>query len=281
MPLRRVNAQYVSTGFEQCRDPLLIVTGVDSRANNIAFVIVQQFIGVLLMALIVLAEDKTAQTPVLRENGERVELMLPDNVVGFFERRALTCPDEFFKRRHECGNRRVKIHTAHAVITAGNNTHELSVGGPVFRNGYSGMPGLLLECKYITQCIIGVEVRVALNEACLIALGTANHCCFVFHTLRTVDKGNTALGSKCDSHAIAGDGLHNGRYHGDVHADRAFLLALSELYKRGPERNLVGTAGDGSIAGDQQILVKRMARFIDNSRHNLSPFLFQLALVSQ
>ena len=95
MPLRRVNAQYVSTGFEQCRDPLLIVAGVDSRTNNIAFVIVQQFIGVLLMALIVLAEDKTAQTPVLRENGERVELMLPDNVVGFFERRALTCPDEF------------------------------------------------------------------------------------------------------------------------------------------------------------------------------------------
>ena len=77
MPLRRVNAQYVSTGFEQCRDPLLIVAGVDSRTNNIAFVIVQQFIGVLLMALIVLAEDKTAQTPILRENGERVELMLP------------------------------------------------------------------------------------------------------------------------------------------------------------------------------------------------------------
>ena len=65
MPFRRVNAQYVSTGFEQCRDPLLIVAGVDSRTNNIAFVIVQQFIGVLLMALIVLAEDKTTQTAVM------------------------------------------------------------------------------------------------------------------------------------------------------------------------------------------------------------------------
>lgn len=75
--------------------------GIDARAHNIALLGIQQLVGIILMVGIILAEHHIFQAAALIHNGKRIELMLPDNVVGFRKGGALGCGDELFYGSHE------------------------------------------------------------------------------------------------------------------------------------------------------------------------------------
>ena len=118
-----VDAEDVRPRLQQGGDARFIVPGVDARAHDVALVGVQQLQGVLLVALVVLAEDEVAEPAGPVDDGKGVQLVLPDDVVGLLEGGALRRPDELFKGGHESGDLGVRLHAAHPVVPAGDNAH--------------------------------------------------------------------------------------------------------------------------------------------------------------
>lgn len=63
-----------------------VVAGVDARADEVALLVILKREGVLLVLGVVLAEDEVEQVVVFIHDGQRVELVLPDDVVSLLER---------------------------------------------------------------------------------------------------------------------------------------------------------------------------------------------------
>ena len=78
-----VNANHVTACCQQSGTTFCVVAGVDTCAYHIALLIVQHFVGVFLVACVVLAEYEVHQVAVSVHDGQGVELVIPDNVVGF------------------------------------------------------------------------------------------------------------------------------------------------------------------------------------------------------
>ena len=79
-----VNAQYVGPGLHQGGYPLGIVPGVDASAYQIPLVAVQELQGVVLVGGVVLPEDEVQEVAIGVHNGQGVQLIGPDDVVGLF-----------------------------------------------------------------------------------------------------------------------------------------------------------------------------------------------------
>ena len=77
--------QHVRTGLQQGGNAGGIVTGVDARAYQIALLVVQQLQRIVLVGGVVLAEHEIQQVVILVHDGQAVELVLPDDVVGFLQ----------------------------------------------------------------------------------------------------------------------------------------------------------------------------------------------------
>jgi len=78
-----VDDQNVNTGFQQSGNSLGVVTGVDARADKVALLGVQQFLRIGLVGGVVLAEYEVHQMIVLVHDGQGVQLVLPNDIVGF------------------------------------------------------------------------------------------------------------------------------------------------------------------------------------------------------
>ena len=232
---------------------------------------IQQLIGILLVILIVLAKDKIAKPTGFINDRKGIELMRPDDIIGLFEGGTFCRPDQLVIRGHKIADFRLGIHTADAVVAAGDNADKLAVGGSVFRYGNGGMPGLLLQAEYVSECGFRADVRVAANKTCFIAFCTTNHGGLIRNALRTVNKGNAAFCRKGDSKSVSGDGLHDGRDHRNVHCNGG-RLSFFELNQRGFQGDVVGNACCGGITRDQQILIKSMGGLVDDGCHGFSPF---------
>ena len=69
------------------------------------------------MGVIVLAENEILEMLFIIDEGKSVELMVPDYIVAFFQRGALMCGYEFFKRTHELGNLRIRRHPGDTIVS--------------------------------------------------------------------------------------------------------------------------------------------------------------------
>ena len=78
------------------------------------------------MRRIVLAKNEIFQSAVAVDDRERVELMLPDNIVCKLERCSLRRGNETLERSHKRCDLLIKAHARHAVVTARNNTEQLA-----------------------------------------------------------------------------------------------------------------------------------------------------------
>ena len=88
---------------------------------------IQQLVRVFLMILVVLAENKRNKTSVVIYDRKCIQLIIPDNVIGLFQRCAFFRIDHLFDRCHKAFHLIRRIHTADPVITAGNDTYQLAV----------------------------------------------------------------------------------------------------------------------------------------------------------
>ena len=72
--------------FQKCGNTLLIISGVDAGAHHVAFGAVDQLVLIFLMAVIILAEYQIYQPPFFIYKRKAVNLVFPDNIVGFLLR---------------------------------------------------------------------------------------------------------------------------------------------------------------------------------------------------
>ena len=99
-----------------------------------------------------------------------------------------------------------------------------------------------------------------------------DHSGLILNALRAVNKGNTALTSQCNGQLIAGDRLHDGADHGDVHLQGALFLTLAILNKGGLEADRRGDILGRGVAGNQQVFTKSAGGFFIKICHSQSSF---------
>ena len=221
-----VDAQDIGAGLDEQRHALGIVAGVDTGPDHVALVAVEQLVGVGLVAVVVLSEDDTHQVIVVVDDGQGVELVVPDDVVGNLEADVLVAHDELLTRGHELGDLRLVVIAAGAIVTAGDDAQELTLGSAVVGDRHGGVTGLLLELDDLLHGHVGGQRGIGLNEAGLVILDGLDHSGLGLGALGTVNEGQATLGSERDTHVDARDGLHDGGNHGDVQGDCRLLTAL-------------------------------------------------------
>ena len=128
--------------------------------------------------------------------------------------------DDLVDGCHEGLDLCIERHAADTVITACDDTDELSARGSVFRNCHCGMSGLFFQSKNIRKSGIRADVGIAGDKSGLIALGASDHSRLALNALRPVNKGHAAALSQCHCQAVAGYRLHDRGDHGDGQLDR-------------------------------------------------------------
>ena len=250
-----VDAQNVCACLNESGNALCVVAAVYARADDVALPAVEDLVGVILMLRVVLAENEVEQSALGVNDGQGVELVVPDDVVCFLERGALGSGDELLKRGHELGNAGCGVHAGNAVVAAGDYAEQLAVCLAVGGDCHGGVALLRLECEHVREGRVGGDVRCAGHEACLIALDASYHCRLVLDGLRAVDERNAALLGKRNCHRVVGNGLHDGGSEGSVERNGAFLAFL-EFHQRSFEGHVIGDAVLARVAGDKKILAE-------------------------
>ena len=98
--LRGVDAQHIHTGIHQCGHALSVIAGVDAGAHHIALVLIQQFIGVLLVGVVVLAEHHILQVALGIHQRQGVDLVIPDDIVAVMQAGVGRCGNQLVQRGH-------------------------------------------------------------------------------------------------------------------------------------------------------------------------------------
>ena len=271
--LRRVDAQHIHTGLYQCGHALGVVAGVDAGAYNVALVLIQQLVDVCLVGIVVLAEYHIHQIALGIHQRQGVDLVVPDDVVAVVQRGVGRSGDQLFNGGHKSGNAGVVRGVVDAVIAGGHDAQQLAVRSAVGSDGDGGVAGACLQLQHVMQGGGGSQIGIGHHVTGLEALDAAHHGSLVLDALRAIDKGNAALTSQCNGQLIAGDRLHDGADHGDIHLQRALLLSLAVLDQRGLQADRRGHILRRGIAGDQQVLAKGAGGFFVEISHNQTPFL--------
>ena len=257
-----VNHQHVHAGLHQSGDPLGVIPGVDAGAYHIALLAVQQLQRIALVGVIVLPEDEADQMAVGGEDRQRVELVLPNDVVCGLQGGALRRIDDLLSRGHEGLHLGGGVHAADPVIPAADQAQELAGAGAVVRDGHGGVAGALLQSQHVRQGIAQAKVGVAGDKAGLVVLHPADHVGLLLNGLGNIDEGDAALLGQGDAHLLAGDGLHDCGDHRHVHGQGA-LFALFELHHRGLQGDIGRDALGGRVARHQQVLAEGAGGFIE------------------
>ena len=207
-------------------------------------------------------------------NGQRVELVLPDDVVCFLERSGGGRGDELFARRHEFAHLQVRSHAAHAVVAARHYAEEPAVGGSVLGDGDGRIAVALLEREHVGERVVRREVRSRRHKARLVVLHAAHHLGLALDGLGAEDERKAALLGKGDAQRVVRHRLHDGRGHRDIQADGALLLPPAVAHEGRFERDVVRNAVLGRVAGDKQIFAERVRRFGIVVSHGSAPLFF-------
>ena len=219
------------------------------------------------MGGVVLAEDEVHQTVVVVDDGEAVELVVPDDVVGFLQGSGLGSGDQLLTGGHEGGDLVIGVHTGDAVVAAGDDAQQLAVGGAVGGDGHGGEAVAVLQSQHVGQGVVGGQVGSGGDEAGLVALDTGDHSGLILDGLGAVDEADAALLGQSDGQGVIGDGLHDGRGHGDVQGQGRLLDALAVLDQGGAQGDVGRDALLGSVTGDQQVLAEGAAGLVEEVGH--------------
>ncbi len=269
--LGRIHDQYVRASLHQRGNPFLIVPGVDTRAHHIALMLVQQLQRVVLMGVVVLAEHKGHQGPVLRDDGQSIELVVPNQVIGLLQAGALRGEDQFFHGSHKGRYLLFAIHAADAVIPAGDKAQKPAGAATIFRHSHGGMTRFFLQGQHVEKRAVGPQVGIADHKARLVTLYAADHLGLPVDGLGHIDKGHAALPRKGNAHLIPGDGLHHGGNHGDI-GGKSGLLSPAEFHKGRYQGHVGGNALRGGVARHQQVLAEGVGGFVKKICHKATSF---------
>ena len=101
------------------------------------------------MGIIVFTENHIQKPLVFVNDRQAVELVVPNDIIRFLQRNAFFGINQVLKRSHKlcylCG----RIHSADAVVPAGDNAQQLALGSAVIGYRDSGVPGLCFQIQNI------------------------------------------------------------------------------------------------------------------------------------
>ena len=81
--LRAVDAEHIGACFQKCWNTFLIVSRIDTRSHHVALGTVNQLVFIFLMAVVILAEHEIDKLSFFINQRKTIDLVFPDNVVGF------------------------------------------------------------------------------------------------------------------------------------------------------------------------------------------------------
>jgi len=218
------------------------------------------------VGVVVLAEDDGHEVLVLVDDGQRVELVLPDDVVGNLERGAIGSRDELGERGHELLDLAVEVIAGETVVPGGDDATEPAVGRPVLGDGHRGVAGALAQLDDVAKGHLGRERRIGDHEAGLVRLDLAHHVRLVLDGLGAVDEREATLLREGDGHARTGDRLHDGRDHRDVEGDRR-LLAAPETHERRAKGDVGGNVLRRAVPRNKKVLGKGVGLLLEERCH--------------
>ncbi len=131
---------------------LCVVAGIDACADDIALVVlVQQLVDVLLVGVIVLAENHIQQATFLVDQGQ--ELILLSQMISLQSCRlvvagAVTSLSSRVMNSVTAGS---IVMQGQAVVAAGHDAQQLAVGGAVVGDSDGGVTSAGLEVEHIAQ----------------------------------------------------------------------------------------------------------------------------------
>ena len=220
------------------------------------------------MRIVILAEHEKLEVLLVVDDWQRVNLVVPDDVVGLIEVEGIMTHDELLEGGHKLLDLAVLRVACGAVVTAGDDAEQLAVGSAVVGDSDCGIAGLCLQCNHISERVFGREVGVGNYKTCLVFLHLAHHLRLVVDGLRTVNERNAAVFGKRNRHIGIRHRLHNSRCERNVERERR-CFALLVLDKR----RLKVDVGRGAILGceprNQQVLVESPGNFVDYVCHGL------------
>ena len=266
-----IDHQHVHTGLQQRGNTGRIVPGIDAGAHQIAFFAVQQFLRILLVGGVVLAEHEVHQVVIFIDDGQAVQLVVPDDVVGSLQRGILGSGDQLGAGGHKGGHLIVGVHAGNAVVPGGDDAQQLAGGCAVVGDGDGREAVARLQSQHVRQSGVRGQVGSGNHEARLVIFDLAHHLGLAFDGLGAENEADTALLGQRNGQRIIGNGLHDGGGQRNIQGDRRLLHALAVLDQRRFQGNTVRDAFFGSIAGDEQIFAEGVAGFRIIVRHGLIP----------
>ena len=257
-----VDTQHVRSGGQQGGDPLLIVSAINACTHQVPLLAVQQLQRILLVAGVVLAEHEVHQLALCVHNGQGIQLMGPDDVVGFLQSGFRRGGDQLFQRRHEGGHLLLGAHAADPVVTAGHNAQQPAGGGAVLGDGHGGVAVLGLQGQHICQGVFRGQIACGDNEACLMALYPCHHGGLGLDGLCAVDERKSAFLGQCDGKLIVRHGLHDSAHQRNVQGNGGLFLTLPVLGQCRTQGYVGRNAILSRVPGNQQILAEGVAGFL-------------------
>ena len=255
--LGRVDAQHVGARLDQRRNALGVVAGVDACAHHVSLMGVEHLVGVRFVGIVVLAEHHIGERVVVVHERQRIQLVIPDDIVSNLEGGVRRRHNQLLARGHELGNLLIAAHAGKAIIALGNHAKQLTVRRAVVGNRHRGVVGGLLQGDDLVKRHVGRKVGVGLDEPSLVVLHALDHGGFLLDGLVAVDEGKAALGGKCYGHVVVRDGGHDSGHHRNVQRKRALLFALAILDERRFQADRRRNARSRRVARHQKILVER------------------------
>ena len=110
---------------------------------------VQQLVGILLVFVVILAEDHGDKIVVLVDDGQLIDLVIPDDIIRFFKGCPFIGENQLLERSHERPDLGVRRRPAEAIISACKDTHQSAVRSSVIGDGDGGVSGPVLDCQGI------------------------------------------------------------------------------------------------------------------------------------
>ena len=200
-----VQAQHVHAGLHQGGHPVQHVGGgADGGAHQQAALLVTGGVGVHLGLLDVLDGDEALQTEVLVHDGQLLDLVLAEDLLGLGQGGALGRGDQVLLGHHvvdELVHVGLELH-----VPVGDDADELTV----VADGHAGDAELGHQLVRLGQGVAGSQpegvgddpVLGALHHVHLLGLLADGH---IF-----MDDADAALPGDGDGHAVLGDGIHGG-----------------------------------------------------------------------
>ncbi|MNR38176.1 hypothetical protein D3C85_1562550 [compost metagenome] len=84
--IRGVNDENINARFNKRWYSFCIILRINPCAYNVALVLIKKLHRVLFVLIIILAENKRIQLPVIIYNWQAVQLMIPNEIVRFRQR---------------------------------------------------------------------------------------------------------------------------------------------------------------------------------------------------